>query len=131
MDRQPASEIESSSATTSDSTKAKYRPQQSCIKCRERKVKCDRAKPCRACCSRGLQSECEYNTNNEDRFQINQADIIENLRREVNRLKRRLACGAVNKSPQRLGDWRKRNVAEKGVKEDSGDNQVPCCVCAI
>ncbi|KAL1969677.1 hypothetical protein VTN77DRAFT_8230 [Rasamsonia byssochlamydoides] len=91
MDPQPASKIESGSVATSDSAKAKYRPQQSCIKCRERKVKCDRAKPCRACCSRGLQSECEYIANNEDRFHISQADVIENLRREVNRLKRRLA----------------------------------------
>jgi hypothetical protein len=57
----------------------------------DRISQCDRVKPCRACCARGLQSECEYVTNNEDRFQIRQSDIIDNLRREVNRLKRNLA----------------------------------------
>lgn len=72
-------------------TRTKNRPQQSCNQCRERKVKCDRAKPCRACCIRGQESECEYVTNNEDRFQISQADVIERLRKEVSRLKRDLA----------------------------------------
>jgi hypothetical protein len=51
---------------------------------------CDRALPCQACCARGLQAECEYVSNSEDRYQINQADVINSLRKEVGRLKRRL-----------------------------------------
>ncbi|KAJ9376056.1 transcriptional regulator family: Fungal Specific TF [Paecilomyces variotii] len=74
----------------SESGKAKYRPQQSCLRCRERKVKCDRAKPCGACCARGLESECQYTTNSEERFQIGQAETIENLRRQVRELRKLL-----------------------------------------
>lgn len=55
------------------------------------KRQCDRIKPCQACCVRGLPSECEYVTTNEDRFLISQADAIESLRSEVGRLKQRLA----------------------------------------
>ncbi|KAL1952513.1 hypothetical protein VTO42DRAFT_5099 [Malbranchea cinnamomea] len=81
--------------------KPKYRAKQSCIPCRTRKVKCDRIKPCQACCVRGLPSECEYVTTNEDRFLISQADAIENLRNEVGRLKQRLAdLTAAQETPQ-------------------------------
>jgi hypothetical protein len=38
---------------------------------------------------RGWQDECEYVRTNEDREQINQADEIDSLRKELNRLKRR------------------------------------------
>lgn len=97
-------------AADAESVKTKNRPQQSCIKCRERKVKvgrlitillkkemhkltdhaqCDRAKPCRACIARGWQDECEYVRTNEDREQISQAEEINSLRKELNRLKRR------------------------------------------
>ncbi|KAJ9296753.1 transcriptional regulator family: Fungal Specific TF [Paecilomyces variotii] len=73
------------------SQQAKNRPSPSCIPCRRRKVKCDRTKPCRACCSKDTPEACQYNTNSEDRFYISQAEIIENLRNEVNRLRNRLA----------------------------------------
>ncbi|KAJ9293282.1 transcriptional regulator family: Fungal Specific TF [Paecilomyces variotii] len=76
--------------SNSESGKAKYRPQQSCLRCRERKVKCDRAKPCGTCCARGLESECQYTTNSEERFQIGQAETIENLRRQVRELRKLL-----------------------------------------
>ncbi|CRG83755.1 Pc21g02230 [Talaromyces islandicus] len=76
-------------AADAESVKTKNRPQQSCIKCRERKVKCDRAKPCRACIARGWQDECEYVRTNEDREQISQAEEISSLRKELNKLKRR------------------------------------------
>lgn len=65
----------------------------------DRIPQCDRVKPCRACCARGLQSECEYVTNSEDRFQIRQSDIIDNLRKEVNRLKRNLADSEQSNQP--------------------------------
>lgn len=48
-------------------------------------------KPCRACCSKDTPEACQYNTNSEDRFYISQAEIIEILRNEVNRLRNRLA----------------------------------------
>ncbi|GAD91738.1 hypothetical protein PMAA_084330 [Paecilomyces variotii No. 5] len=57
---------------------------------REAGLVCDRAKPCGACCARGLESECQYTTNNEERFQIGQAETIENLRRQVRELKKLL-----------------------------------------
>lgn len=52
---------------------------------------CDRNTPCKSCIDRGLQSECRYLTTDEDRLQISRAHIIDKLRREVNRLKHRLA----------------------------------------
>ncbi|KAJ9214537.1 transcriptional regulator family: Fungal Specific TF [Paecilomyces variotii] len=73
------------------SQQVKNRPSPSCIPCRRRKVKCDRMKPCRACCSKDTPEACQYNTNSEDRFYISQAEIIEILRNEVNRLRNRLA----------------------------------------
>ncbi|CAG8370907.1 unnamed protein product [Penicillium salamii] len=71
-------------------TKTKIRPQQSCLKCRERKVKCDRSIPCHACILRGLAAECTYTATAEDRAHISQADIIEQLRKEVSQLRGRL-----------------------------------------
>ncbi|PGH00861.1 hypothetical protein AJ80_09113 [Polytolypa hystricis UAMH7299] len=79
------------SSAAAEPGKSKYRAKQSCIPCRTRKVKCDRIKPCQACCVRGLPSECEYVTTNEDRFLITQADAIDSLRNEVTRLKQQLA----------------------------------------
>ncbi|OJD11563.1 hypothetical protein AJ78_07686 [Emergomyces pasteurianus Ep9510] len=78
--------------TTSEAGKGKCRAKQSCIPCRTRKVKCDRIKPCHACCIRGLPSECEYVASNEDRFLITQADAVASLRREVEILKQQLAA---------------------------------------
>ncbi|OAX82058.1 hypothetical protein ACJ72_03600 [Emergomyces africanus] len=78
--------------TTADARKGKCRAKQSCIQCRTRKVKCDRIKPCHACCVRGLPSECEYVASNEDRFLIAQADAVASLRHEVGILKQQLAA---------------------------------------
>ncbi|PGG97618.1 hypothetical protein GX51_07250 [Blastomyces parvus] len=77
---------------SSDAGKSKCRAKQSCIPCRTRKVKCDRIKPCHACCVRGLPSECEYVASNEDRFLITQADAVAGLRKEVGLLKQQLAA---------------------------------------
>ncbi|KAJ5265757.1 hypothetical protein N7524_006775 [Penicillium chrysogenum] len=63
-------------------SKTKIRPQQSCLRCRERKVKCDRSIPCRACITRGLEAECTYLTTAEDRAHISQSEMIDELRRE-------------------------------------------------
>ncbi|KLJ05325.1 hypothetical protein EMPG_11197 [Blastomyces silverae] len=77
---------------SSEAGKSKCRAKQSCIPCRTRKVKCDRIKPCHACCVRGLPSECEYVASNEDRFLITQADAVAGLRKEVGILKQQLAA---------------------------------------
>ncbi|CAI7673026.1 unnamed protein product [Penicillium crustosum] len=71
-------------------SKTKIRPQQSCLRCRERKVKCDRSIPCHACIIRGLEAECTYLTTAEDRAHISQSEIINQLRREVAQLRGRL-----------------------------------------
>ncbi|OQE33042.1 hypothetical protein PENFLA_c001G04808 [Penicillium flavigenum] len=71
-------------------SKTKIRPQQSCLRCRERKVKCDRSIPCHACIIRGLEAECTYLTTAEDRAHISQSEIIDQLRREVAQLRGRL-----------------------------------------
>ncbi|KAJ5746307.1 transcriptional regulator family: Fungal Specific TF [Penicillium odoratum] len=74
-------------------SKTKIRPQQSCLRCRERKVKCDRSIPCHACIIRGIEAECTYLTTPEDREHIGQAEIIERLRREVAQLRTQLSQG--------------------------------------
>ncbi|KAJ5800206.1 transcriptional regulator family: Fungal Specific TF [Penicillium psychrosexuale] len=75
-------------------SKTKIRPQQSCLRCRERKVKCDRSVPCHACIIRGLEAECTYLTTAEDRAHISQSEIINQLRREVSQLRERLNRGS-------------------------------------
>ncbi|CAI7668713.1 unnamed protein product [Penicillium pancosmium] len=77
----------------SPDSKTKIRPQQSCVRCRERKVKCDRSRPCHACIIRGLEAECTYLATAEDHAQINQAEIIDRLRREVAQLRGQLSQG--------------------------------------
>jgi hypothetical protein len=37
------------------------RPVVSCLRCREKKLKCDRAAPCQNCCKAGCRAECTYN----------------------------------------------------------------------
>ncbi|KAK4863008.1 hypothetical protein LT330_010113 [Penicillium expansum] len=74
-------------------SKTKIRPQQSCLRCRERKVKCDRSIPCHTCIIRGLEAECTYLTTAEDRAHITQSEIIDQLRREVAQLRGRLDQG--------------------------------------
>ncbi|EWC48312.1 hypothetical protein DRE_07771 [Drechslerella stenobrocha 248] len=56
----------------------------SCTKCRARKVKCDRVKPCGSCSIRGEAKECRFPTDNQADFQaVNQAYEIRRLRKEV------------------------------------------------
>ncbi|CAK4031782.1 transcriptional regulatory [Lecanosticta acicola] len=63
----------------------------SCTKCRERKVKCDRTKPCSACCARGHPKECEFVVGEgNDYSPIQQSYEIRKLRAENQRLKERL-----------------------------------------
>ncbi|KAF2720916.1 hypothetical protein K431DRAFT_313004 [Polychaeton citri CBS 116435] len=74
------------------------KPQQrqllSCTKCRERKVKCDRTKPCSACCARGHPRECEFIVGEgNDYSPIQQSYEIRKLRAENQRLRERLRDG--------------------------------------
>ncbi|KAE8371508.1 hypothetical protein BDV26DRAFT_275947 [Aspergillus bertholletiae] len=63
----------------------------SCTVCRLRKVKCDRVKPCHACCAHGYPSKCVYEPGtDEDPQPISQADEIRNLRAEIRDLTVRL-----------------------------------------
>jgi hypothetical protein len=68
----------------------KIRPTYSCLQCHKRKVKCDRVKPCGACCLRGTPSECEYGTSKQDRHFIEQSTVIENLLQSCKTLKQEL-----------------------------------------
>ncbi|OOF98349.1 hypothetical protein ASPCADRAFT_44614 [Aspergillus carbonarius ITEM 5010] len=79
------------SATSKAGTRKKIRPTYSCLNCHKRKVKCDRVKPCGACCLRGTPSECEYGTSKRDRHYIQQSALIENLLRSCESLKQQLA----------------------------------------
>ena len=62
----------------------------SCTKCRERKVKCDRTKPCSACCARGAPKECHFVAEGGDYAPIQQSYELRKLRAENLRLKERL-----------------------------------------
>ncbi|KAF2010673.1 hypothetical protein BU24DRAFT_496612 [Aaosphaeria arxii CBS 175.79] len=62
----------------------------SCTKCRERKVKCDRTKPCSACCARGQPKECFFVAEGGDYAPIQQSYELRKLRIENQRLKERL-----------------------------------------
>lgn len=78
-----------------DITKKKQQTQQprqllSCTKCRERKVKCDRTKPCSACCARGSPKDCHFLTEGSDYAPIQQSYELRKLRAENLRLKERL-----------------------------------------
>ncbi|KAK6435288.1 hypothetical protein LTR95_008526, partial [Oleoguttula sp. CCFEE 5521] len=78
-----------------DASTAKKKPQPrqllSCTKCRERKVKCDRTKPCSACCARGHPKECEFTVGEGNNYSpIQQSYEIRKLRSENQKLKERL-----------------------------------------
>ncbi|ORX96802.1 fungal-specific transcription factor domain-domain-containing protein [Clohesyomyces aquaticus] len=63
----------------------------SCTKCRERKVKCDRTKPCSACCARGKPKECQFKVSEGgDYAPIQQSYELRKLRSENLILKERL-----------------------------------------
>ncbi|KAJ5356701.1 hypothetical protein N7517_011310 [Penicillium concentricum] len=99
--------------------KTKIRPQQSCLRCRERKVKCDRSIPCHACIIRGLEAECTYLTTAEDRAHISQSEIIDQLRREVAQLR-----GRLNQSPRETGHSQSQSHSQRS-RPDKGAGTVP------
>ncbi|KAJ5641648.1 transcriptional regulator family: Fungal Specific TF [Penicillium lividum] len=71
--------------------KAPNRQSRSCKVCRLRKVKCDRVKPCHACCAHGYPSKCVYETvPHEEAHPISQAEEIRNLRAEIRDLRARI-----------------------------------------
>ncbi|KXT11213.1 hypothetical protein AC579_10007 [Pseudocercospora musae] len=71
----------------------------SCTKCRERKVKCDRTKPCSACCARGHPKECEFVVGEgNDYSPIQQSYEIRKLRAENQRLKEKLQAARLTQS---------------------------------
>ncbi|KAE8151650.1 putative C6 finger domain protein [Aspergillus avenaceus] len=77
--------------TSKSGPRKKMRPTYSCLNCHKRKVKCDRVKPCGACCLRGTPSECEYGTSKKDRHYIEQSTLIDNLMQTCESLKQQLA----------------------------------------
>ncbi|GIJ84814.1 hypothetical protein Asppvi_003665 [Aspergillus pseudoviridinutans] len=83
--------LPASTATAKAGARKKTRPTYSCLNCHKRKVKCDRVKPCGACCLRGTPSECEYGTSRRDRHYIEQSALIENLMQTCEDLKKQLA----------------------------------------
>ncbi|KAF1990356.1 hypothetical protein K402DRAFT_417802 [Aulographum hederae CBS 113979] len=90
---QPAPE-----STNSKKRKERQQPRQllSCRQCRQRKVKCDRTKPCSACCARGLPQECQFIVAEGAEYEpIQQSYEIRKLRLENLRLKERLRAGKV------------------------------------
>ncbi|KAL4784993.1 hypothetical protein BJX76DRAFT_195391 [Aspergillus varians] len=77
------------------------RPSRSCKVCRVRKVKCDRVKPCHACCTHGYPSQCLYEiAPGEDFKPISQADEIRKLRAEIRELGSKLG-GKPSRSQRR------------------------------
>ncbi|RAK94436.1 hypothetical protein BO79DRAFT_261592 [Aspergillus costaricaensis CBS 115574] len=68
----------------------KSRPTASCLPCRTRKVKCNRLQPCETCSARNIAHECKYAVPDEDRQAIAQAEMIAELRGEVNRLRQQI-----------------------------------------
>ncbi|CAG8125857.1 unnamed protein product [Penicillium salamii] len=86
--------------------KAQNRQSRSCKVCRLRKVKCDRVKPCHACCAHGYPSKCVYDTVPDDEARpISQAEEIRNLRSEIRDLRSRIderECGDGVQDLQRL-----------------------------
>ncbi|KAI5195008.1 hypothetical protein E4T39_08399 [Aureobasidium subglaciale] len=73
----------------------------SCTKCRERKVKCDRTKPCSACCARGLPKDCHFVLGEGAEFApIQQSIELRRLRAENQRLKERLLAGRTSLSEE-------------------------------
>ncbi|KAJ9200415.1 transcriptional regulator family: Fungal Specific TF [Paecilomyces variotii] len=61
--------------------KRTMRPRTSCNQCRFRKIKCDRIKPCSACCSRGKPTDCCFPVDANNRA-IDQARQLRLLRKE-------------------------------------------------
>ncbi|KAK1081439.1 hypothetical protein LTR33_004686 [Friedmanniomyces endolithicus] len=77
----------------------------SCTKCRERKVKCDRIKPCSACAARGHPKECRFVVEEgNDYTPIQQSYEIRQLRQENLRLKERLQAARLPLSDDDVED---------------------------
>ncbi|EKV11470.1 Fungal transcriptional regulatory protein, N-terminal [Penicillium digitatum] len=77
--------------TDSRVRKALSRQSRSCKVCRLRKVKCDRVKPCHACCAHGYPSKCVYeHVPDEEARPLSQAEEIRNLRAEIRDLRGRI-----------------------------------------
>lgn len=93
------------------------RPVISCLRCREKKLKCDRVTPCENCTKAGCPADCVYNqclnlNDNVKRVRLSSATIdqqsaprgesgggagigiIEDLQQRVIRLEERLALGS-------------------------------------
>lgn len=70
---------------------------------------CDRSRPCHACIIRGLEAECTYLATAEDHAQINQAEIIDRLRREVAQLRGQLSQGPAPRQGPSPGSIRRRH----------------------
>ncbi|KAH3435511.1 hypothetical protein KXW39_001909 [Aspergillus fumigatus] len=77
--------------TAKEGARKKTRTTYSCLNCHRRKVKCDRVKPCSACCLRGTPSECEYGTSKRDHHYIQQSALIDSLMKTCEDLKKQLA----------------------------------------
>ncbi|KAF2224742.1 fungal-specific transcription factor domain-containing protein [Elsinoe ampelina] len=86
--------VESSRTSPSKDRKRPKQQQRqllSCSKCRERKVKCDRTKPCSACCARGHPRDCHFVLTEGSSFgPIQQSLELRKLRAENQRLKEQL-----------------------------------------
>ncbi|PYH49865.1 Zn(II)2Cys6 transcription factor domain-containing protein [Aspergillus saccharolyticus JOP 1030-1] len=91
LENHPKNDHVDPSATGKAAARRKIRPTYSCLNCHKRKVKCNRVKPCGACCLRGTPSECDYGTSKRDRQYIQQATLIDNLLRSCETLKQQLA----------------------------------------
>ncbi|OJJ39920.1 hypothetical protein ASPWEDRAFT_102964 [Aspergillus wentii DTO 134E9] len=83
--------VSTHSTIAKTNSRKKVRPTYSCLNCHKRKVKCDRVKPCGACCLRGTPSECEYGNSKQDRHYIEQSTLIDNLVQSCDSLKQQLA----------------------------------------
>ncbi|KAK3676570.1 hypothetical protein LTR78_003344 [Recurvomyces mirabilis] len=95
----PATEQMQRSSSREGQKKPQSRQLLSCTKCRERKVKCDRTKPCSACCARGHPKDCEFVVGEgNDYSPIQQSYEIRKLRQENQRLKERLQAARLSHS---------------------------------
>ncbi|KAL2867644.1 Zn(II)2Cys6 transcription factor [Aspergillus lucknowensis] len=94
------------------------RQSRSCKVCRVRKVKCDRVKPCHACCTHGYPSKCVYEVvPGEDFKPVSQADEIRNLRGEIKELSTKLN-GGLNRSQRRLNQLQTLFETIRSAPED-------------
>ncbi|KAK3725936.1 hypothetical protein LTR37_000084 [Vermiconidia calcicola] len=95
----PSAPVQATSSPDNRLKKPAARQLLSCTKCRERKVKCDRTKPCSACCARGHPKECEFVVGEgNDYSPIPQSYEIRKLRAENQRLRERLQAAQLSHS---------------------------------